>query len=83
MVAAARTTPAAETHDELEARAHETIAEGYALLARARRMRALPATATWLTLPMAAAIACVRPAVIGDARRRGEIRSPTPGDLRG
>lgn len=59
--------------DELEAEAHEKIAEGHALLARARRMRTAPAAETWLTLEAAGQIANVRARVIRDAGRRGEL----------
>jgi hypothetical protein len=63
-------TPSA---DELEASAHEKIAEGHALLARARRMRTLPASDVWLSLDAAGEIAGVRGRVLRDAGRRGEV----------
>jgi hypothetical protein len=69
-----RTTAAeTETPDEIEATAHERIAEGHALLARARRMRTAPAADVWLTLDAAGKIADVRGRVIRDASRRGEL----------
>ena len=67
------TVATTETPDELEATAHERIAEGHALLARARRMRTTPAPDAWLTLEGAGEIAKVRGRVLRDAGRRGEI----------
>jgi hypothetical protein len=67
------TTPTTETPDEIEAAAHERIAEGHALLARARRLRTAPAAEQWLTLDAAGEIAGVRGRVIRDAGRRGEL----------
>lgn len=63
----------AETVEELEALAHERIAEGHALLARARRMRTAPAADAWMALDAAGEIAGVRGRVIRDAGARGEI----------
>lgn len=87
-----RTTPdetETATTDELAALAHERIAEGHALLARAHRMCTTPPASGWLTLDAAGDIAGVRGRVIRDAGRRGEIaidhagRSPlvTRGEL--
>lgn len=70
----ASTQTALVTADEIEAKAHERIAEGHTLLAQARRMRAVPAAGNaWLLLGVAAVRLGIRVHVLRDAARRGEL----------
>ncbi len=67
-------TPTLETVDEIEATAHERIAEGHTLLARACRMRIESLADAWIPLDVAGRELGIRPRVIMDAARRGEIK---------
>src|SRR5262249_28747263 len=68
-----------ETADELEARANELEAQAHDLRARACRMRVRPTNTEWLALEVAAAEIGVRPRVIRDAARRGELELGSAG----
>ncbi|MFO0673470.1 MAG: hypothetical protein U0235_28280 [Polyangiaceae bacterium] len=71
--------------DDLEVQGHERIAEGHALLAAARRLRASrsPAPSGHVSVAIAAEAIGVKPRVITDAGHRGELtlgragRTPT------
>ena len=68
----AATTTTTTTADEIEATAHEKIAEGHALLARARRMRTTPPADELLDRERLEADYPIRFRVVTDAARRGE-----------
>jgi hypothetical protein len=62
-----------ESADALEAEAHEKIAEGHALLARARRLRAVPNADEYIPLQQAAERIGATPRMLRDAAARGEL----------